>query len=232
MNKREKRQYKRIVIEGIDIQCKMHFATEVRLLNISFSGAAIRLNKRLIMGSKYRLHLEREDRAITLNSVVIWERMVTSQSTEEGEMIPIYEVGIRFEDVLSDKGIQLIKFIEKNFVQGESRPRLMGLRIDIVEPEKSVISDFPANYYVVKISQNGMHLETDQPMIVESKFNMELNLLEDKNSIKFVGRVATCLEVSTKSAKNYQVGVEFFEMSEKNRSKVKKFIDSVHKLNN
>ena len=191
MNKEKKRKYKRVEIEGMDIQCKMQFATEVRLLNISFSGASIRLNKRLHMGSKYRLHLERGKTAITMNSIVVWEKMVTSQRNEKGDLVPIYEVGIKFEDVLSDKGAGLVSFIEKNFIQKEHRPRLRGLRVEIVEPEMSVIAEYPKNYYVSKISQSGMLLETDLPLNVESTFNMELNLPGEKESVKLTGRVAT-----------------------------------------
>jgi len=54
----EERRYKRFFIEGKDVQCRMFFATEVEILNISFGGGALSLNKRLNMGEEYTLKIE------------------------------------------------------------------------------------------------------------------------------------------------------------------------------
>jgi hemin uptake protein HemP len=224
----DKRRYKRFLIKGMNVKCRMHVATDVRLINVSLSGASIRLDRRLNMGSRYRLHIEGGNSKIILNSFVIWEKMVASERNERGDMIPIYEVGIKFDEVISDKGTKLINFIENNIKQTEFKTRLRGLRVDILTPEKTVITDHLGNYYVMKISQSGLLIETDQKLDVESKITMELNLPESKKSIKFLGRIASCLEHQDKTTKGFETGIEFLEISENDRSKIREFLESIH----
>ena len=96
INMKEKRRYKRFLIEGMDVQCRMFFTTEVKILDISFGGAALSLNKRLNMGEKYTLKIESENNTISLEGVVVWENMTSLTREVKGKKFPIYEVGIKF----------------------------------------------------------------------------------------------------------------------------------------
>lgn len=71
---KERRRYKRFLIEGMDVRCSMLFATEVKILNISFGGVALSLNKRLNMGEEYTLKIESESNTVSLKGVVVWEK--------------------------------------------------------------------------------------------------------------------------------------------------------------
>ena len=55
---KERRRYKRYFIEGMDVKCRMFFTTEVKILNVSFGGVALSLNKRLNIGEEYTLKIE------------------------------------------------------------------------------------------------------------------------------------------------------------------------------
>jgi c-di-GMP-binding flagellar brake protein YcgR len=227
MSEEDKRQFKRFSIQGKDVHCKMHVATDVRLLNISLSGGSIRLHRRLNMGSRYHFHIEAGNGKITLNCVVVWEKMVASQKNEKGDMLPVYEVGIKFDEVLSDKGNEVIQFIENNLSQEEFRARVRGLRVEIIKPDKTVISDQLGNYNVIKISQSGILIDSDYKLDVESKFTMELSLPEERGSVKFMGRVASCSETHEADSRGYETGIEFLEMSNTDKSKIQEFIESI-----
>jgi c-di-GMP-binding flagellar brake protein YcgR len=220
----ERRKHRRFLIEGMDIHCKMMFATEVRLLNISFGGAALSLSEKLNMGGEYTLKIESEESLVTVPGIVVWEKMVELNKNERGEMVPRYEVGIQFKDVFTYKGSELIDFIESNILEKQFKVRLKGLRVNIVEPEKATILGYHKHYSVKMISLGGMLLETDLKLEVDNKFHMELLFPEDNEQVQLLGRVAYCAEISGKMPRRYDAGIEFLEMGETGKKKIKEFI--------
>ena len=116
---KELRKHKRFSSAGQDINCRVQFSTDVALLNISSSGASISLSKQLNMGQQYSLNIKRSDSQLSIRGVVVWERLVASEKSKAGEMVPIYKAGIKFNNILTDKGAELIDFIEKYFISSE-----------------------------------------------------------------------------------------------------------------
>ncbi len=226
-----RRKYQRLMIEGLDVQCKMLFATEVKLLNISFSGSSLQINRRLNMGSEYTLYIERKNKQISLKGVVVWEKLGKLQKNEKGEMAPVYEVGLQFMDVLTDRGKKVIAFIQENFVPKQTTARLSGVRLDILEYEKGTTADLHRSYEVIKISIGGMLIGTEERLEAEHTFTMELNLPESNEPIKFLGRIASCLENPNKTPNPYETGIEFIEMNNQDKSKLEDFINSIENLN-
>ncbi len=133
---KEKRRYRRFLIEGMDVQCRMFFNTEVKIHDISFGGVALSLDKRLNMGQKYTLKIESESNTMSLEGVVVWEKMTNLTKEVKGKKFPIYEVGMRFDEVLTGKGADLLNFISGNISDKAIKTRLQGLRVKIVEPGK------------------------------------------------------------------------------------------------
>lgn len=226
----ERRKYKRIIVVGMDVHAKMVFATEVNLLTISLGGASVSLHKRLSMGNEYTLKIECKDRTFSTSGVVVWERLVDYGKNEKGETVPIYEAGIRFKDVLTEKGNELIDFIEALAIPEAQRLRLRGIRARIIGSKKTTITDYYTSYDVKKISLGGMLVETDHEFEVDTKFQMELIFPEEKGSIKFRGRITSSLEIPNREPKFYDTGIEFVEMSKEDRARLKEFLDYLEKL--
>ena len=222
---KEKRRFKRFLIEGMDIKCRVFFSTEVRILNISFGGVALSLNKRLNMGERYTLKIESEGNTISLDGVVIWEKMTSLTSEVKGKKFPIYEAGMRFNDVLTGKGADLFNFISGNISDKTITTRVQGLRVKIIQPEKTVILDDRDSYYVKMIGLGGMLIESKEELDFEDTFLMEMSLPEDINPIKFRGKTAYCREIQDTTPKRYDTGIEFIEMNEKDSARLKEFID-------
>jgi c-di-GMP-binding flagellar brake protein YcgR len=227
---KEKRQHTRFIIEDMDIQCRMLFATEVKITNISLNGASLILNKKLNIGNRYILHIQSKDRDIKLKGSVIWEKIAKLKRNERGENVPIYEVGLRFDDVMAEKGVKLIDFIESNVITKNLKARLSGLRVNIIEPEKTTLFGYDKNFIVLRLGSGGMLIETEHLMNIDLKYSMEISFPEGEQSIKFLGRIASCLEIPDTSPKRYDVGIEFIEISAKDRSKLKEFIDFLQSL--
>jgi len=221
----EERRYKRFFIEGMDVQCRMFFATEVEILNISFGGGALSLNKRLNMGEEYTLKIESDSHTISLKGVVVWVKMTSLTREVKGEKFPIYEVGMRFDDVLTGEGADLLNFIRENIPDKAIKIRVQGLRVKIIQPEKTILLDDRESYYVKMIGLGGMLIESKEELDIEGRFPMEMSFPEDIKPIKFLGRTAYCMEILGKTPKRYDAGIEFIEMNEKDRARLKEFLD-------
>jgi hypothetical protein len=221
---KEKRRYKRFLIEGMDVQCRMFFTTEVKILNISFGGAALSLNKRLNMGQEYTLKAESESNTISLKGVVVWVKITGLTEEVADKKFPIYEVGIKFHEVLTGKGANLLDFISGNISDKAIKSRVQGLRVNIDYPGKTVILDDRDNYYVKMIGLGGMLIESKEELDIEGIFPMEMSFPEDIKPIKFLGKTASCTEIPGTTPKRYNAGIEFIEMTEKDRARLKEFI--------
>jgi hypothetical protein len=220
------RKHERLSSKGLNIHCKVRFATEIDLLNISNSGALVSLVKPLHIGQKYTLHIRHEDSEISLTGVVVWERLVGSKTNEEGEIVPLYKAGIKFDAILTKKGAELISFIETSFLPKEFRARLSGIRVEVSDSE-STISEDNKKFDVLKISPSGLLMETSPEMAMGSKHNMEMNLPGEKEPIKFMGKVASSRKIPGRDPNVYEAGVEIEEMSEENRARLEELIDAL-----
>ncbi len=227
---KERRGHKRFLIEGMDVQCKLLFVTEVKLLNISLGGAALSLTKRLNMGGEYTLRVDTEDSTIALKGVVVWEKMTGITRQVRGKKFPVYEAGLRFDDVLTGQGADLMDFIRHNIADEAVKTRVQGLRVNIIQPEKTVILDNRESCDVKIISLGGMLLETKEELDVESRFPMEITIPEDNKPIRVMGRTAYCVEIPGKLPKRYDTGIEFIEVNEKDIARLKEFIDVLQNI--
>jgi len=222
---KERRKHTRFLIEGMEVQCRMFFTTEVNILNMSLGGVALSLNKRLNMGEKYTLKIDSEGKTISLEGVVVWERMTGVTKEVKGKKFPIYEVGIKFDEVLTGKGADLLNFISGNIFDKAIKTRVQGLRVKIIQPEKSVILDDRDIYSVKMIGLGGMLIESKEELLIEDRFQMEMSFSEDVKPIKFLGRTAYCVEIPGNAPLRYDTGIEFIEMNEADRARLKEFID-------
>lgn len=220
------RKHERLSSKGLNIHCKVHFATEIDLLNISNSGALVSLVKPLHIGQRYTLHVRHEDKEISLTGVVVWERLAGSRTNEEGEIVPLYKAGIKFDSILTKKGTELIGFIETSFLPKEFKSRLSGIRVEVSDSE-STISEDNKKCEVLKISSSGLLLETSPEMAMGSKHNMEIDLTGEKEPIKFLGRVASSRKIPGRTPDAYEAGIEIEVISEEHRARLEELMVSL-----
>lgn len=225
---KEKRQYNRYIVENMDIHARTIFTTEIEILDISLGGARIQSAKRLKMGSKYILKLVKEQSTLPLKCIVVWEQLSGSLKGSIGESIPVYTAGIEFEEIFSEKLIDLMHFLD-DFAAREKR--LSGLRFKIATPEMVVIN-YQETFSVKRISLGGLLLESLEELHIGKQFPMELYFPDEVRPIKFEGRVASCLPLIDKRGKRFDIGVEFLKMSDDDRLRVKDFIRLLNEIEN
>ena len=182
------------------------------------------------MGEKYTLKIESESNTISLKGVVVWEKITSLTKEVSGKKLPIYEVGMSFDEVLTGKGADLLNIIDENIFDKAIKTRVRGIRVKIIQPEKTVILDDRDSYYVKMIGLGGMLVESKEELNIEDRFPMEMSFSEDANPITFLGRMVYCIEIPGKTPRSYDTGIEFIEMNEKDRTRLKNFIDMLQTI--
>ena len=225
----EKRRYKRFVVEILEINTRLTFARNVRIINISVGGVSLRADKQLNIGSEYTLRIEGKGKALSMKGVVVWCLLSESLKDPSGNVIPLYKAGIKFTDVGKEKSGEISDFIKahmKDISKQVDVAAMKGTRVHLrflIEDPDSAILDVREQCRVKKIGLGGMLIESDHPIEVESKYPMEIAIAEDR-SIRFTGRVASCVQVKKGDRVRYDIGIEFLDLSERNRGLLHEFI--------
>ncbi len=216
----ERRLHRRYVVEGIE--GSLMFATDVDILNISINGVALRAKRRFEIGREYTLKLEYMERSVSMNGVVVWSVLSELGKGSHDEKVPVYKAGMKFTNVISEKMADLLDFIDKSKLAPDNR---LTIRFDIKAPDRARLNGVH-NYRVKKMSNGGMLIVTDMPFKVEERFPMEI-FLHGNKVIRVLGRVASCLGVTDDIPNHYDIGIEFLEISESDKSRFSEFIESL-----
>lgn len=215
-----KRRNKRHDVEGIE--GNVLYTSDLEVLNLSIDGAAIETAKRLELNREYTFRIKYHDSLISLRGRVVWAILVSKVAKNTRTVTPVYRAGVRFTDTLSEKADLLLQFIEDTKIKKREN-RLGGVRFNISSIEHMKV-DLPHEYKVIKISLSGMLVETGCPLEIESQHKIELFI--SSHNLKIVGRVAYSKEVVVDNAVKYEIGIEFFEISEDDERILQEFLDT------
>jgi c-di-GMP-binding flagellar brake protein YcgR len=218
----ERRKHKRYRTEVMEINGKMMLAKSVKILDISIGGVSFQTEKYLNVGSEYTLKLEGRGKVLNVKGFVVWSILSGSLADSEGNIVPIYKAGMKFVDVSEEKIDEIVNFIEDHKKDVDKQVDLykpsgnrLFVRIFIEDPEKATLN-YQGSYKVKNISLGGMLMASEHLLGIESKLPMEM-ILNEELSIKFLGRIINCILVKEKDTEQYDIRVEFIEMSEKDK---------------
>jgi len=218
------RRNKRHVVEGIE--GNVLYTSDIEVLNLSIDGAAIETAKRLELNRTYTFKIKYHDSYISLRGCVVWAILVSKINNNTGDVSPVYRAGIRFADTLSEKADMLQQFIEDTRIKKREN-RLGGVRFNISSDGHMKV-DLQHEYKVIKISLSGMLVETGHPLDIEAQYDIEL-FINDHN-LKIVGRVAYSKEAAVDNIAKYEIGIEFFEISEDDERILQEFLDTLEEM--
>jgi c-di-GMP-binding flagellar brake protein YcgR len=229
----ERRKYKRFKVEGKGIESKVIFAKNVNIIDMSVGGMSVETEKRLNPGSKHILKLKHKNKVISIKSIVARCLLGKSQRNLSGEVVPIYNAGLEFIDVTDEMRSEIAKFIEVHREKVdrkvdiyESSGRRLYIRFQIVTPEE--VTDFFESCKVKELSLGGMLIESEHVQEIENRLQLEV-FLPEGDPITLGGRVVSCFEIKDMDPKLYDIGIEFLEMSDEDRERLKEFINHIDK---
>ena len=224
------RRYKRFRLDFVEVNGQLTFATEVTLLDISMGGISLKADRRLNIGGKYVIKLGDKKKLIVLKGEVAWSALSGNKMTPDGEIMPLYTAGMKFIDLSKEKTAELLDFVEHH--RKEEVPvasdRRVSVRFLIEEPGKAILN-YPTDYKVKVISLSGMLIETSHALECDNRIPMELSL-HDESRIRFLGRVVTCQMRDKNDKDHYDIGIEFINVTDKDREVLGSFIAYVATL--
>lgn len=219
------RQHKRFRLDLIEVNGQISLTDKVEILDISLGGIALKVDRRLNIGREYLLKLREEGRTLEVKCVVVRVELSGIEQRAAGESVTIYTTGMTYKEGSTARIADFLKPIEQHKQQKEpdSSDRRLDIRFNIVGPLDTILS-YPAQFTVKTISLGGMLIRTEQALSLESRVPMTLSL-KAGNAVKFIGRVAACQRNDDQEKKQYDIGVEFTNLTDKNIALLKTFID-------
>jgi c-di-GMP-binding flagellar brake protein YcgR len=216
------RRHSRYIVVGMGISAKTLHKTEVEIIDISVGGCSIRGTKRFSLGGEYVFRFELERGVVSVKGSIVWEKMSGIRRISEAEAMPVYTAGIEFKDVFKDSALEIKDFIADKL----KKRRLGGIRMKLRSPGKTIIS-YPEDCEVSDLSLGGMRMVTEQELLTETVFSIELLLPDNENQITCKGRVAYCHATPAETQTRFSVGMEFIDMDAQAMSMLRKFIESL-----
>lgn len=196
------------------------YSVEASVLNLSLGGLAVRTNTQLSIGRKYQFRLGAEADSVLLTGAVRWCRMSGTRREDSGDIVPVYDAGISFDDVLTEKAEELLEFMERNITL-EVKRRIAGrFKIDT---KGSVVLESESEFVVQQISISGMMIEAEIALKPDTELELEMRLGRRKFSSS--GRVIYLAEIALQEGDlRYRMGVEFLRTAESKQRVLEEFI--------
>ena len=217
------RRHQRYKVDLMSISGKMARTAEVKLLGIYTDEVTLKADMRLNMGSHYTLKLQGNGNSIVMNGTVLGSLLAETKKGSSGDVIPLYRATMKLGRVSPETLQQLTALIESSITA--SSDGALSVTADAEGNERALLH-FPEGYRVKKISVGGMLIETENAAARESRFPMEV-FLSNKQTIKFYGRVASCIRIPGKTPERYDIGIEFLDMTQRDRESLSDFIQTL-----
>jgi len=215
------RRYPRFEVH--DVEGVVLYNLQAEVINMSIGGMALETNRPLDVGRTYNFTIRRSatEGEVRMPGVVVWCMLQRTRRISDTEVAPVYQAGVNFNDVLSDKASALLQIIEESVTLDVNR-RIFGR----FKPNGSatVIVKSQIDFEVQKISLSGMLIET--PMRAEQEDFLPMEIQLPQGRIAFRGRVAYIkANIGTgDSPTRYHLGIEFHDLTPADRDRLEKFI--------
>lgn len=85
-----------------DVEGSFLQSSDITIVDLSVKGVGIETHSALNVGRRYRLRVYRAGAPLDLDGNVAWSRLVRTQRTAGGDILPVYRAGINFADSRSE----------------------------------------------------------------------------------------------------------------------------------
>jgi hypothetical protein len=222
------RKHKRFKLDLLDFSSKMRLVGNVELIDISPGGVALKVDRKLNIGKECLIMLGYEGTHINVKGIVVRSELSGIQENADGETITIYSVGIFFKDESTGTVNDFLDSIgnnKKTQVPEQSDWFYRDIQFSITTAKEKVLN-LPRQFGVKDISQKGVIIQTDLQLQIDSVVLLEL-AIGTCDPVSFVGKVVSCRIPQGHVPAKYDIGVEFSELTDRDRSLLIRFIDCV-----
>ena len=222
------RKHKRFKLDLLDLSSKMSLVGKVELIDISLGGVALKADRKINIGKECLMMLGYEGKHINVKGIVVRSELSGIVEKANGETTTIYSVGIFFKDESAGKVKDFLDSIEndkKTLVPEQADWIYRDIRFCITTSDEKVLN-LTTEFGVKEISQSGVIIQTDLQLKLDSVVLLDLSI-GTCDPVSFVGKVVSCRMSQGQVPANYDIGVEFSELTDRDRSLLIRFIDCV-----
>jgi hypothetical protein len=224
-----KRRHKRFKLDLVELDGKYYLIDSVEILNISFGGVSLDVDRGLTIGKEYLMTLVEKGKRLEVKGIVVRSALSGSEKRAIGESVTRYTVSMKFKDGQIHKIVDFVNSLEQ--LKKEEKPamveRRLHVRFHFTIPLDTLLSH-AEQFKVKKISLSGMLIQGEHALEINSMVPMGLSLNAD-NPVNFIGRVASCHMTKDKGQAPYEIGVAFSDMTDTGRMLLKTFVDELER---
>jgi Tfp pilus assembly protein PilZ len=225
---RNMRKHKRFKLDLLDFSSKMRLVGKVELIDISPGGVALKVDRKLNIGKECLMTLGYEGTHVNVKGIVVRSELSGIEEKADGETITIYSIGLFFKDESAGTVNDFLDSIgnnKKTRVPEQTDWFYRDIQFSITTPNEKVLN-LPRQFGVKDISQKGVIIQTDLQLQIDSVVLLEL-AIGTCDPVSFVGKVVSCRMPQGHVRAKYDIGVEFSELTDRDRSLLIRFIDCV-----
>lgn len=214
------RRYPRYEIAGL--AGHLVVPIQIQVINVSLGGMALETNSYLQFGRAYTLRLEGGGQSLSLTGTVAWCSLRQTTKSPDGEVLPVYRAGLKFEALSSDRSRDLWDLIRRHALV-EVEDSVLG-RFKVEMPADTRLGS-SYDFAVCKMSLSGVLIETDFEPELDSQFEVQIQLGPRRWRTR--ARVASIPRVGRRSENvQTQIGLEFCDMEPGRLSQLESFIET------
>lgn len=217
----ERRQHRRYTVDGV--RGNVLNMAGLEIINVGMDGAALETTRRLELNREYAFKIHYRDLNLSLRGRVVWAILISKESKDYHAFTPVYRAGLTFTGRLGENANLFLSFIEDSRINA-LRNKLGKVRVEIADIENIKMS-YPYTHEVRKLSLSGMLIETRYPFAPGSHHLIELFL--NGHQLNIAGRIAGCNSRNTNRTIQYDVGIDFMEVTDEDKSLLKEFLRSL-----
>ncbi len=107
----EKRQHKRFGVDLLEINGKLSLTNTVEIIDMSFGGVALKVDRRLNIGKECLLKFEEKEKkkSIDVKGTVARCKLSIIEERFNGQRVSIYTAGMKFEEGSEEKVADFIR---------------------------------------------------------------------------------------------------------------------------
>jgi len=222
------RRHKRVKLDLVELDGQYFLIDIVEILDISFSGVSLKVDRGLTIGKEYLMTLVEKGNRLEVKCTVV-RSASGSEKRANGESVPRYTASMKFKDGQMHKIADFIDSLEQ--FKKEERPamaeRRRHVRFHFTIPLETLLSH-AAQFTVKKISLSGMLIQSEHALEINSMIPMGLSLQAD-DPVNFIGRVASCHMTKDKGQVPYEIGVAFSDITDTGRMLLETFVDELER---
>lgn len=219
-SKPPKRRFPRFEVAGLGGHLVVPI--QIRVINVSLGGMALETNSYLQFGRGYTLKLEGGDRSLSLTGTVAWCALRETTRNPEGEILPVYRAGLKFEALSGEHSRELWDLIRSHALVDIEDSVLGRFKVELPADTRLGSS---YDFAVRKLSLSGLLIETDYEPDLDTSFDLQIQLGPRRWGSR--ARVASIPRVGRRSEGVLtQVGLEFCDLEPNRLSQLRSFIDT------